>query len=350
MYDFGEGRRPTPVPTCVAGGSSCVDNPIDPHRAREGRGVSRRPGVRVPAVPALPQVHLARDHHRSVVAGLVRDGTWTRIRPGAYVDTQVLEIADVGRTRALARIAALRSQLASDTVVSHTSAALLWGLPTLRTPAVTHVVQPFRARAGARTDLMRHRCELAPDDVVLLHGIRVTSLERTVVDCATSEPVRGGVVVADAALHRGADRERCERMLASLPGRRGVVRARLALEFADDGAESAGESLARLALLEVGVPRPQTQVPVATHLGTFWADLGWLAERLLVEYDGRGKYARLPADAVAAEKRREDALLDGGWRLLRLTKEDLRRPDALTARVRRSAPSLVLTPRPALGT
>lgn len=311
--------------------------------------MSRRPGVRVPAAPALPQVHLARDHHRSVVAGLVRDGTWTRARPGAYVDARALETTDPGRTLALARIAALRTQLTSDTVVSHTSAALLWGLPTLRTPAVTHVVQPFRARAGARTDVMRHRRELAPDDIVLLHGIRVTSLERTVVDCATSEPVRGGVVVADAALHRGADRERCERLLASLPGRRGVVRARLALAFADDGAESAGESLARVALLEIGLPRPETQVPVETHLGTFWADLGWPAERVLAEYDGRGKYVQRPGDALAGEKRREDALLDSGWRLIRLTKEDLGHPDALATRVRRTFPALALTPRPALG-
>ncbi|WP_249381997.1 hypothetical protein [Actinotalea sp. K2] len=296
----------------------------------------------------LPEVFLARDHHRSVVAGLVRDGTWARVRPGAFVDARVLKSEDHPRTLALARIAALRTQLTADTVVSHTSAALLWGSPTLRTPAVTHVVQAFRARVGASPDVARHRRVLSPDDVVVLHGVRVTSLERTVVDCTMSEPVRGGVVVADAALHRGADRERCEGLLASLPGRRGVVRGRLALDLADDGAESAGESLARVALLEVGVPRPVTQVPVHTHLGTFWADLGWPEVRALAEYDGRGKYARRPADVVVEEKRREDALLDSGWRLLRLTKEDLASPRALTTRVRRTFPTLPLTPRPAL--
>lgn len=299
--------------------------------------------------PGPPHVHLARDHHRSVVAGLVRDGTWTRIRAGAFVDAKALEDTDRSRTLALARIAAVHSQLRSGVVLSHTSAALLWGLPTLRTPAATHVVQPFHARSGASPDVVRHRHDLPPDDVVVLHGIRTTSLERTLVDCAMTEPVRGGVVVADAALHRGADRARCEHLLASMSGRRGIVRARLALATADDGAESAGESLARVTLLEIGLPRPETQLPIETHLGPFWADLGWPEERVLAEYDGQGKYDQMPAEAIGREKRREDALLDLDWRVLRITKEDLDRRQALAARVRRAFPSLTLTPRPSLG-
>lgn len=310
--------------------------------------MGRRPGARLAPTPALPQLHLARDHHRSVIAALVRDGAWVRVRPGAYIDAPALEGGDRRRTLALARIAALRTQLTSGAVVSHTSAALLWGLPTLRTPSATHVIQPYRARVQASPDVVRHRRTLAADDVVVLHGIRVTSLERTLVDCAMTESVRGGVVVADAALHRGADRARCERLVAASSGRRGVVRARLVLTTADDGAESAGESLARVALLATGLPRPETQVPIETPLGTFWADLGWAEERVLAEYDGQGKYALLPAEAILWEKRREDALLDLDWRLLRLTKDDLEHPGALRARVRRTFPDITLEPRPAL--
>lgn len=309
--------------------------------------MGRRPGARTASSAPLPRVHLAQDHPRSVVAALVRGGTWVRVRPGAYVDAHVLETGDRARTLALARIAALRTQLTSGAVVSHASAALVWGLPTLRTPTTTHVVQPFSARADASPGVVRHRLTLAPDDVVVRHGIATTGLERTLVDCAMSQTVRGGVVVADAALHRGADRERVERLLGAVAGRRGVVRARMVLEVADDGAESAGESLARIALLAIGAPRPQTQVPVRTRLGTFWADLGWPEQRVLAEYDGRAKYAGRPADAVVQEKRREDALLDAGWRLLRLTKEDLEPGSALTTRVRRVLPT-PLTPRPAL--
>lgn len=294
---------------------------------------------------APPPVHLARDHERSVVAALVRDGTWQRVRPGAYVDAALLGGPDDARTLALARMSALRRQLTCDAVVSHTSAALLWGLPVLRAPTTTHITQRYSSRAGGPADLTRHRPAVGDDDVVALHGLRVTSLERTVVDCARTESIRGGVVVADAALHRGADVLRCHDLLTGMAGRRGVVRARTVLDLADDGAESAGESLARVALLAAGAPPPQTQVAAPTHLGTYWADVGWPEACVLAEYDGRGKYAGTP-DAVLREKRREDALFDAGWRLLRLVAEDLRDPATLTRRLRRLFPAL--TPRPAL--
>lgn len=276
----------------------------------------------------------------------MRDGIWQRVRPGAYIDAALLGGPDDARTLALARISALRRQLTCGAVVSHTSAALLWGLPVLRVPTTTHITQRYSARAEGPADLTRHRRAVGDDDVVTLHGLRVTSLERTAVDCARTESIRGGVVVADAALHRGVDAELCHGILTAMAGRRGVIRARTVLDLADDGAESAGESLARIALLAAGAPPPQTQVAVSTHLGTYWADLGWPEARVLAEYDGRGKYAGMPADAVLREKRREDALLDAGWRLLRLVAEDLRDPRTLTRRLRRLFSTL--TPRPAL--
>jgi len=310
----------------------------------------RRPGARPPARPALPTVHLSRDHHRAVVAELRRSKAWTRVRPGASIDTDLLRGPDSARLLALARIAALDRQLTADVVVSHTSAALLWGLPTLRVPATTHVIEPGHPRPSASPDVTRHRHRIDPADVTELDGIRVTTLERTVVDCTMSEPASGGLVVADAALHRGADREQCVRLLASMVGRRGVVRARAVLELADEGAESAGESLARHALLAAGLPRPVTQVPVTTRIGVFWGDVGWPEHRALVEYDGRGKYDGAGVDVVLAEKRREDALLDAGWRLARVTAEDLRRPEATALRVLRLLPGASLEPRPVLHT
>ena len=83
--------------------------------------MGRREGVRT-AGAVLPEVHLARDHPRSEVAGLVRAGTWVRVRPGAYVDAAVLDAAtDPDRCLALARVAALGMKLRTDAVVSHTS-------------------------------------------------------------------------------------------------------------------------------------------------------------------------------------------------------------------------------------
>ena len=125
-----------------------------------------------------------------------------------------------------------------------------------------------------------------------------------------------------------------------MAGRRGVVVARTILDLADDVAESPGESSARFVLLRAGLPVPQTQVRVDTNLGTFWSDLGWPEWRLLAEYDGRVKYeARGSAsDAVIQEKRRQSAVEEADWRMLRITKEDVDAPDRLVRRVVRAAP------------
>ena len=72
------------------------------------------------------------------------------------------------------------------------------------------------------------------------------------------------------------------------------------------------------------------------------SDFAWEAERLVGEFDGRIKYGRLlrpgqdAGDAVFAEKRREDAIRDEDWGVVRWVWSELRRPDRLAARVRRA--------------
>lgn len=305
----------------------------------------RRPGARPPGPPSLPQVHLARDCDPSTFAARLRDGTWIRIRPGAAADPTVLAGPDRARLLALARIAALAHQLDDDAVVSHMSAALVHGLPVRFAPTTTHVIQPGRTRQAASPGVTQRYHGLAPEHATVVNGIRVTTLERTVIDCALSETAPGGLMVADAALHRGADRTLCTRILATMAGRRGVVRGREVLAFADGGAESAGESLTRAVLLAAGLPAPVTQVAVQTHQGNFWGDLGWPRYRVLIEYDGRTKYANAPLDVLLAEKRREDALREAGWRVIRVMAEDLEQPETLIRRILRLLPGVDLDPR-----
>ena len=63
---------------------------------------------------------------------------------------------------------------------------------------------------------------------------------------------------------------------------------------------------------------------------------------MLGEFDGQVKYGRLlrpgqaPGDAVFDEKRREDALRDEGWGMIRWVWDELGRPPALVARWRRA--------------
>lgn len=301
----------------------------------------------------LPTVHLSGDHPRPLVSARVRAGDWTQVRPGAYMDAAALvdaaasagvaEPTDPARRRmlALARIVALREQLSLPYSLSHQSAALLWGLPLLHVPAQTHVIQRSKPTRRGASDIVRHVHRLPADQRTVHRGHPTTTLERTIVDCCLSLSPLAGLVVADAGLHIGADRARCLEIVTALTGHRGSAAARALLDLADGGAESPGETATRFTLLRAGLPVPQTQVPVETRFGTYWADLGWPEWELLAEYDGRAKYgsATAPAGGVIAEKRRQAALEEAGWRVIRLLKEDLRDPDALVRRIARLAPA-----------
>jgi hypothetical protein len=171
----------------------------------------------------------------------------------------------------------------------------------------------------------------AADEHTIVNGLPVTSLERTIVDCACLLRPLPGLVVADAGARSGADPDVLRRLLAERTGRRGIATARALIELADDGAESPGKTATRFVVMRDGLPAPRTQLPVTTHLGTFWADMGWEEWRLLLEYDGRSKYEQA-TEALIQEKRRHDAIQDEGWRSVRVTKEDLR-GTALTKRL-----------------
>ncbi|QCB94820.1 hypothetical protein [Cellulomonas shaoxiangyii] len=231
------------------------------------------------------------------------------------------------------------------------SAALVWGLPLPRVPARTHVAQVTRPGDSSAADVARHVVHVPPEQRTVHHGLHVTTLERTAFDCAAALDPYAGLVVADAALHVGADREAILAMVARAGGHRGVRRARAVVEAADAGAESPGETWLRWTMLRFGLPQPTTQVPVQTPAGCYWADLGYPAWRVLVEYDGAEKYGADGAQAVAAlrkERRRQLAVEEAGWRVVRVTAADRRDPPALVARLRAALPDHQSTPRPYL--
>jgi predicted transcriptional regulator of viral defense system len=294
----------------------------------------RRPGATVRADAELPDVALARDFSRDVVARRVRSGDWQRIGCGIYLPAgrsgPDLDGVTTARVAGLAHAVGVHHRLGTDHWFSHETAAAIWGLPTIGVPATTHLVQ--RHAPGSRSDprITRHVMAVQPEDVTEHRGLPVTTLERTAVDCARSLPPLGGLAVVDAALAKGVDREVLLQSLVTLRGRPGARRARVVIELADAGAESAGETFVRYLVLRDGLPRPTTQIPVETRLGTRWGDVGWEVWRLLLEYDGRVKYT--DREALVREKRRHDAVVEAGYRLLRVSKEDLRgRP--LTDRV-----------------
>lgn len=287
-----------------------------------------------------------------IAVGL-RSGDLVRLRRGAYVSGADLSGDSHRRATelALAHVRAVVTQSTSAVVVSHLSAALLFGLPLVRLPDRVHVTQQVRPRSQRGSDVFRHTSHLTESEVCTLAGMRVTSLARTTIDCLRVLRGPAALVLADAALRAGLTADAAADALGRATGGRGVRNARGILSFADDGAESAGESYARAVLLGLGLPVPETQVRVDTVDGSFWADLGWREWRLLAEYDGRSKYGETAGarDALLKEKRREDVVRDEGWRMLRMTSDDTAGPGSLLARLSRVAPRgtlEALTPRP----
>ena len=147
----------------------------------------------------------------------------------------------------------------------------------------------------------------------------------------------------DAALRRGVSKQELQRTVEELGLWPGACAAKAAASVADGRAESPGESRARLLVLESGLPAPRLQALIAD--GDFAARVDLLVDEcnLIIEFDGRDKYARRrdgldprvsDGDIVWAEKLREDRLRELGFVVVRLTWADLEGPRRALARKR----------------
>jgi hypothetical protein len=132
--------------------------------------------------------------------------------------------------------------------------------------------------------------------------------------------------------------------LADLAGTRGSRHAARVITFADGRSESVGESRSRVHLAQLGLAPSALQFPVRSPGGVFIgrADFAWEQAGVIGEFDGRVKYGRLlrpgqeAGEVVFEEKRREDAMRDAAWEVVRWTWQDLSTPEQLGDRVRRA--------------
>ena len=170
-------------------------------------------------------------------------------------------------------------------------------------------------------------------------GLLVTSVTRTVLDCARRLPVVAGTALVDAALNRSmTTRDALVDMVAVMRRWTGVGLARAAIGRADPATESPGETWCRLVLLDAGVP-VRSQVEVCDAAGfVARADFGITGTWVLVEFDGKGKYELSgdPAHAHWQEKLRHDALVSLGYEVVRVTWQELRDRVGLERKVRQA--------------
>jgi hypothetical protein len=296
--------------------------------------------MRVEDAAAVQGVVLAREVDEPALVRARAQGAVERVRRGAYLPVQDSRGAGRDeRRRLLARTAAVHRQLRTTHWFSHESAAVLLGCDAVRVGGAVDVTQEGRPDV-ATPGIIRHHGGVLEADRATAHGLPVTGLARTLVDCASTLPEDRGLVVADSALRLGAAPDRVAEILSAGSGRRGIARARRVLALADGRSQSPGETLVRLHLHRSDIPTPDLQVRVGTRRGTFFLDLGWPSRRVALEFDGFVKYSGelggTAPEVVFAEKQRQDAIEDEGWRVLRATWSDLREPALLATRVRRA--------------
>ncbi len=240
---------------------------------------------------------------------------WHQVRHGVWAPRAVWDGLDPGqRHAALVHATVLRCRPEARHVIAAESAAAVWGLPRVeRWPDSVRVLVHSRRDGGS--SLLRP-CLGAETAPVPVSGLLVTPVARTVVDLARTGSLATAVAAADHALrHRLCTPvELAAEVTAVRPRSRGRSAATLVRDLADPASMSAGESLSRVQMFLLNLPRPQLQVEQEDDAGLIGlTDFGWPG--VAGEFDGRVKY-RVPEGAdpqsagevVWAEKRREDRL------------------------------------------
>lgn len=215
-------------------------------------------------------------------------------------------------------------------VVAGFAAAALYGSKWADdAPVVDLIHDNRRSPLGLRT----HRDRIEQDEIELVAGMPVTSPVRTALDIGCWYPLMTAVAAIDALARvteiKAVDIELLARRYL---GRRGVARARQAVGLFDSGAQSPKESWLRVVLIQAGLPRPQTQIPVLNEFGTAIAylDMGWEELKVAVEYDG--EQHRTDRNQYTWDLRRLETLERLGWIVVRVVAGD--RPAEIVSRVR----------------
>lgn len=294
----------------------------------------RTPDERADALAAAQ--HSAISRRQALDVGLTRnqiDGRlarrrWLRRVRGVFV---VAAAAETWQQRVT--VACLANP---GTVASHLTAAALLGLAD--PPEVPHVT--VQAKASNRVPgAVAHRTRRPLDsrDLSCVGGVPTTSAARTLVDCAAvldDRFLRAPRRRPHPPAHHPSGRSGRRRPSVQRPRPQGPPLIDQALEVWSTGRrpDSPPEMKLERLILKWGLPAPVRQHPVFDERGRFVAkvDLALLPWKVALEYDGQEFHGPRRKTADATRQARLEAL---GWRVLRVTKYDLRRPAHLRSRL-----------------
>ncbi|MFA4928831.1 MAG: DUF559 domain-containing protein [Patulibacter sp.] len=216
----------------------------------------------------------------------------------------------------------------SESALSHSSAAWILGLrPVSETVHISSPVGGTASRIGVCT----HRLScLDPADTEIRNGLRITAAPRTLLDLADTESVPDFErLVAEARYRRLASDRELRDVVARHPQRRGAraLTALLDAELEPAFTRSEAEQAFRGVLKRAGLAFPRTNV----HVIGYEVDALWVDERLVVEVDGYE--AHRSRQAFERDRRKSAALEAAGYRVLRVTRRQIKETPEMVAAV-----------------
>jgi hypothetical protein len=221
------------------------------------------------------------------------------------------------------RCAAYLPVLPRGTVIGGLTSGREHGL-WLPAPGPGELPEFVLTRPGARPRQLAHserggivvrRRSLAAHEMTVVNGLPAQSVERTWVDLAERLSLPDLVAAGDSALRGGSTHERLAAAVQTGRRRRGIVRARQALQLLDARSRSRPESHLRCALVCGGLPWPEVNVAITNRNGEWLAepDLHYRFAKLVLEYNGadHAELGRMRRDIT-----REIDIEEDGWKVV----------------------------------
>ena len=219
-------------------------------------------------------------------------------------------------------------------VLSHRSAAALWGLRTASSRAI-EVTMPRKSRS--RGSIHRHFGVLPPDEVSEHRGIPVTTVPRTLFDLAAVSSVDAVEhALRESEFRRLHDRLSLPDLLARYPGRRGAPTVRKCLWRRRNLPAGRARSWLELEFLPFlrrhDLPRPRLNVWLQVGGRSIQVDCLWPGQ-VVVELDGfAGHGTRV---AFREDRARDRRLRVAGYGVTRIAPEQLEdEPEEIAADLR----------------
>jgi hypothetical protein len=220
-----------------------------------------------------------------------------------------------------ARVQAATFDAPASAIVSHETAAMLWGgaLPDCTWIHVTVPPRETFARVGVRT----HRLQ-GDRPVSIRHGVRLTSPEQTVIDLAGRLDLVQLVTLGDRLVaRRVTSPARLVDAAETWTGRHRAA-ARRAASFVRGGVDSPPESRLRMLVVLAGLPEPTVNHIIRDPDTGAWRrrfELAYPELRLAIEYEGRQHRDDDEIWAVDIDRREE--FDRGSWRVIQVINSGL---------------------------